>query len=57
LCAETVSRTLAPQDPAAATAQADFGKVTLQWLDRMLALAEQRYLASLEARPSSTDGD
>jgi AcrR family transcriptional regulator len=55
LCAETVSRTLAPQDPAAAIVPADLGKVTLEWLNRVLALAEQRYLASLEARPSSTD--
>ncbi len=56
LCAEAVSRTLAPHG-SAATPQVEFSEVTAEWLDRMLGLAEERYLASLEERTSDTGGN
>lgn len=46
LCAETVSRTLAPHVAPTPARQAEFNQVTLDYLDRMLTLSTARYLAS-----------
>lgn len=57
LCAETVSRTLAPDTSLAPARHAEFGKVTLDHLDRMRELARERYLASLDSRKPAADGE